>query len=272
MIRSPRPAPTRLLLPLLALLLAALPVSADGDIVDTAVAAGSFDTLVAAVQAAELVDTLKSDGPFTVFAPTDEAFAKLPKSTLQALLRPENRSVLTEILTYHVVAGRVTASEAASLGSAKTVAKERVRVRIEDGALRINDSRVVANDIETTNGIIHVIDAVLLPDGAADRIVQATGRKIIGVYLEHPGRALAAQLGIERDEALLITSVSSRGPARSAGVEKYDVITAIDGRAATRSNLKRAKDERGVGGEIELEVLRAGRSLELSVPVAAERH
>lgn len=134
------------------------------DIVDTAVAAGSFETLVAAVSAAGLVDTLKSPGPFTVFAPTDEAFAKLPAGTVESLLLPENKDQLVQILTYHVVAGEVPASRlAGSRGSITTVEGSDVHYNGHDGVM-INKSNVVTADIQTSNGIIHVIDAVLLPN------------------------------------------------------------------------------------------------------------
>ena len=132
------------------------------DIVDTAVAAGSFKTLVAAVKAAGLVDTLKGKGPFTVFAPTDEAFAKLPKGTVESLLKPENKSKLVDILTYHVVAAKVPAAKVKS-GKVGMVNKKNARVRVKDGKVTINKANVVKTDIMTSNGIIHVIDAVIMP-------------------------------------------------------------------------------------------------------------
>merc|ERR1711939_43739 len=132
------------------------------DIVDTAVAAGSFKTLVAAVKAAGLVDTLKGKGPFTVFAPTDEAFAKLPKGTVESLLKPENKSKLADILTYHVVAAKVPAANVKS-GKVGMVNKKNARVRVKDGKVTINKANVVKTDIMTSNGIIHVIDAVIMP-------------------------------------------------------------------------------------------------------------
>ena len=132
------------------------------DIVDTAVAAGSFKTLVAAVKAAGLVDTLKGKGPFTVFAPTDEAFAKLPKGTVESLLKPENKSKLADILTYHVVAAKVPAAKVKS-GKVGMVNKKNSRVRVKDGKVTINKANVVKTDIMTSNGIIHVIDAVIMP-------------------------------------------------------------------------------------------------------------
>jgi uncharacterized surface protein with fasciclin (FAS1) repeats len=137
------------------------------DIVDTAIADGRFTTLVAAVQAAGLVDTLKSEGPFTVFAPTDEAFAALPAGTLESLLLPENKQQLTDILLYHVVAGKVLAADVVGLDgqSAETaLAGKSISIKVENGMVYLNDTvQVIITDIETSNGVIHVIDAVLLP-------------------------------------------------------------------------------------------------------------
>ncbi len=137
------------------------------DIVDTAVADGRFTTLVAAVQAAELVDTLKSEGPFTVFAPTDDAFAALPAGTLDSLLLPENKQQLTDILLYHVVAGKVMAADVVGLNgqSAETaLAGKSISIKIDGDKVILNDTvNVIITDIETSNGVIHVIDAVLLP-------------------------------------------------------------------------------------------------------------
>ncbi len=133
------------------------------DIVDTAVSAGSFKTLAAALRAAGLVDTLKGKGPFTVFAPTDEAFAKLPKGTLEDLLKPENKDKLAAILTYHVVAGKVMAADVVKLNSAKTVQGQAVRINAHGGSVMVDNAKVVKTDIETSNGVIHVIDSVILP-------------------------------------------------------------------------------------------------------------
>ncbi len=133
------------------------------DIVDTAVGAGSFKTLVAAVQAADLVDTLKGKGPFTVFAPTDEAFAKLPKGTVESLLKPENKEKLIAILTYHVVPGKVMAKDVVNLTEAKTVQGSAVKIAVEGGKVIVGGANVVKTDIVTSNGVIHVIDAVMLP-------------------------------------------------------------------------------------------------------------
>ena len=133
------------------------------DIVDVAAENGSFTTLVAAVKAAGLVDTLKGDGPFTVFAPTDEAFAALPEGTVEMLLKPENKDKLVAILTYHVVPGKIMAAEVMKLSSAETVQGETVMVAIDDGNVMINTAKVVIPDVKASNGVIHVIDAVLLP-------------------------------------------------------------------------------------------------------------
>jgi uncharacterized surface protein with fasciclin (FAS1) repeats len=133
------------------------------DIVDTAVAAGSFNTLAKALQAAELVETLKGTGPYTVFAPTDEAFAKLPPSTLEDLLKPANKARLQRILTYHVVAGRVSSSEVVKLRSAKAVSGDAIAIQTSGGAVTVANAKVVETDIGASNGVIHVVDTVMLP-------------------------------------------------------------------------------------------------------------
>ncbi|MCT4364987.1 MULTISPECIES: fasciclin domain-containing protein [Synechococcaceae] len=133
------------------------------DIVDTAVSAGSFKTLTTALTAAGLVDTLKGEGPFTVFAPTDEAFAKLPAGTVESLLMPANKQKLTSILTYHVVAGDVKAADVVKLSSAKTLNGQSVKIKAKGSKVMINGATVVTADIATTNGTIHVIDTVLMP-------------------------------------------------------------------------------------------------------------
>jgi uncharacterized surface protein with fasciclin (FAS1) repeats len=153
-------------------LIAAAPVAAQNgmsdakkaetkNIVETAVAAGSFKTLAAALQAAGLVETLSGKGPFTVFAPTDEAFAKLPAGTVEALLKDKEK--LTAILTYHVVAGNVPSSEVVKLTSAKTVNGQDVKIKVMDGKVMVNNAHVVKADVKASNGIIHVIDTVILP-------------------------------------------------------------------------------------------------------------
>jgi uncharacterized surface protein with fasciclin (FAS1) repeats len=134
------------------------------DIVDTAIAAGSFNTLAAALQAGDLVGTLKGEGPFTVFAPTDAAFAKLPAGTVENLLKPENRDQLVAILTYHVVPGKVMSADVVKLNKAKTVNGQDVDIKVEMGTVSIDNATVVSADIEASNGVIHVIDTVILPN------------------------------------------------------------------------------------------------------------
>jgi uncharacterized surface protein with fasciclin (FAS1) repeats len=154
---------------------ATVPV-ADGTIVETAVAAGNFKTLVAAVQAAELVDTLNGKGPFTVFAPTDEAFAKLPKGTLEMLLKPENKAKLAAILTYHVVPGSVKAADVVKLKNAATVQGQRVDIKVDGGKVMVDGANVVATDVACSNGVIHVIDTVILPvDGTIVDVAAKNG-------------------------------------------------------------------------------------------------
>jgi len=133
------------------------------DIVDTAVGAGQFKTLAAALQAAGLVETLKGKGPFTVFAPTDAAFAKLPAGTVEMLLKPENKAKLTAVLTYHVVPGKVMAADVTKVTSAKTVQGGAVAVKATGGKVMIDNANVVTADIAASNGVIHVIDTVLMP-------------------------------------------------------------------------------------------------------------
>jgi len=143
------------------------PAIADGhmkkDIVDTAVAADDFNTLVAAVKAAGLVETLKGDGPFTVFAPTDAAFAALPKGTVENLLKPANKATLTAILTYHVVPGKVMSGDLSNGMAAETVQGDTVTI-MTDGGVTVDGANVVSADIEASNGVIHVIDAVIMPE------------------------------------------------------------------------------------------------------------
>jgi len=135
------------------------------DIVDTAVAAGSFTTLAKALTAADLIATLKGTGPFTVFAPTDEAFAKLPPGTLENLLKPENKAMLRRVLTYHVVPGRVLAADVVKVSSAKAVSGDSLPIKVSGSTVTVGNARVVKTDIAASNGVIHVVDTVLLPAG-----------------------------------------------------------------------------------------------------------
>jgi uncharacterized surface protein with fasciclin (FAS1) repeats len=137
--------------------------AAEKDIVDTAVSTGQFKTLASALDAAGLVETLKGDGPFTVFAPTDEAFAKLPAGTLENLLKPENKDQLVAILTYHVVPGKVEAADVAKINEAKTVNGKMINIKVKGDTAMVNDAKVTKADIAASNGVIHVIDTVILP-------------------------------------------------------------------------------------------------------------
>jgi len=141
-------------------------MKSEHDIVDAATAAGNLSTLAAALEAAGLIETMKSDGPFTVFAPTDDAFAKLPPQTVSDLLAPQNKSKLIAILTYHVVPGRVTSEEVVNLTSVTTLQGQSLQIKKEEG-LKINDANIIASDVEASNGVIHVIDTVLLPSASA---------------------------------------------------------------------------------------------------------
>jgi uncharacterized surface protein with fasciclin (FAS1) repeats len=134
------------------------------DIVDTAIAAGSFTTLAKALQAADLVDTLKGKGPFTVFAPTDEAFAKLPAGTLDELIKPENKEKLQRLLTYHVVGGRVGSAQMVKMTTAKAVSGDAIHIKTSGTTLMVDNATVVKSDVPASNGVIHVIDAVIMPD------------------------------------------------------------------------------------------------------------
>ena len=138
--------------------------NAGKDIVETASSNGSFTTLVAALEAAGLSETLQGDGPFTVFAPTDDAFAKLPAGTVENLLLPENKDQLIAILTYHVVAGKVTSAQVVKLDSATTVNGQDVRIRVENDTVMVDGATIAAVDVMTSNGVIHVIDEVILPN------------------------------------------------------------------------------------------------------------
>ena len=134
----------------------------EADIVETALAANNFSTLVIALAAAGLIRTLQGEGPFTVFAPTDAAFAKVPQQTLDNLLEPENKQRLAAILTYHVVPGRVTSHEVIAMDSATTLQGQKLNISKQDG-VKINEAKMIVSDVEATNGVIHIIDSVLMP-------------------------------------------------------------------------------------------------------------
>lgn len=231
--------------------------SAD-DIAATAKKAGKFKTLLAAAKAAGLVDELMGDKPLTVFAPTDAAFGQLPKGAIARLLEPANRAELRRVLRFHVVPGRVYAEQALSKGRADSLQKGRLHFSLRDGQLRVEKAKVVANDIQAKNGVIHVIDRVLMPP-------VPDSRKLVGITIDKPGAALAAQLQVDRNQTLLVSAVSDN--AQQAGLRRYDLITLIDGRPATRKNLDRSKSARRVGESIQFQLRRAGRSVKIAVPV-----
>lgn len=264
--------------PLTALALAAAPLAAaplatvqspgdhPKDIVETAAAAGSFGTLLAAAEAAGLVDALKAEGPLTVLAPTDEAFAALGEETLAGLLRPENRETLARILKYHVIAGSVGAADALQAGRAATLAGPEVTFALAGGRLVVNgEVSVVANDVAASNGVIHVIDRVLLP--APER---PAGRLVIGFFSEAPGAQLARYLGVDRDATRLVTSVTEGGEAAEAGLRPYDLIVAVDGGPATEDTIAAAKERAGFGGTVRLDVLRRGQAVRIDAKVGVD--
>jgi transforming growth factor-beta-induced protein len=177
------------------------------DIVDTAVADGRFTTLVAGLQAAELVDTLKGEGPFTVFAPTDEAFAALPAGTLDELLKPENKQSLTDILLYHVVPGNVMAADVAAMTSATTALGEDVAIKVDMGDVYVNDAKVIVTDIQASNGIIHVLDAVIMP--AMDEAITEENSTIVDIAVAD-GRFTTLVAALEAAE--LVETLNGEGP------------------------------------------------------------
>jgi transforming growth factor-beta-induced protein len=182
------------------------------DIVDTAVAAGQFKTLAAALQAADLVDVLKGEGPFTVFAPTDEAFSKLPEGTVKGLLKPEAKGKLASILSYHVVAGSVDAGKVVKLSNATTLNGQRVDIAVKDGGVMIDNAKVVVTDIQCSNGIIHVIDSVILP---ASNNIPATAVKA-GTFKTLVAAAKAAGLvdALSGDKPLTVFAPTDEAFAR----------------------------------------------------------
>ncbi len=214
--------------------------AADKDIVDTAVSAGSFKTLAAALQAADLVDALKGDGPFTVFAPTDEAFAKLPAGTVETLLKPESRKQLVGVLTYHVVSGKVAAKQVVDLKGAKTLNGQRIDITVANGTVSVDKAKVVTTDIECSNGIIHVIDSVILPsaDNIATTADKAGTFKTLLAAAKAAGLATAlsgeAELTVfaPTDEAFaklpagtVESLLKPENKAKLAGILKYHVVT-----------------------------------------------
>ena len=241
--------------------------TAAGDIVEVATEAGSFKTLLAAANAAGLVPALKSKGPLTVLAPTDEAFAALGKDTIADLLKPENRDTLKSILTYHVISGSVSAQDALRAGKAPTLSGPEVTFSLQGGQLRINgEVNVVNNDIAASNGVIHVIDQVLIPPTPVPE-----GRLVIGFFSERPGAELASYLGVDRNGTLLVSSVTKGSEAEAAGLRAFDLVVAVNGRAATSEMIGEEKNKVGFGGAIHLEILRRGKKMTIDSKVGVEK-
>jgi uncharacterized surface protein with fasciclin (FAS1) repeats len=221
------------------MLMASVGQAAQKDIVDTAVAAGSFKTLAAALKAAGLVDALKGEGPFTVFAPTDEAFAKLPEGTLESLLQPENKAKLVGILTYHVVKGGVPAAQVVKLNGATTLNGQQVDIRVDGNSVKVDGAAVVKTDIACSNGLIHVIDRVILPasDDIPTTAVKAGSFKTLVAALKAAGLvdALSGQgpftvfaptddAFAKLPEGTIASLLKPENKAKLAAILKYHVV------------------------------------------------
>jgi transforming growth factor-beta-induced protein len=240
------------------------------DIVDTAVAAGSFNTLATALQAAGLVDTLKGEGPFTVFAPTDEAFAKLDKALLESLLKPENKDKLTAILTYHVVPGKVTAADVAKLTEAETVQGEEITIKTDAGGVMINDAKVITADVATSNGVIHIIDSVIMPPSMATELTALDKIATTGLFETLATAINAAGLSdtlkgegpftifaptneafAKLDKALLESLLKPENKEKLAAILTYHVVP---GKVTAADVAKLASAKTAQGEEIEIKV------------------
>ena len=236
-----------------------------GSIVEVASAAGNFKKLLVAADAAGLMDELKGKGPLTVLAPTDKAFAELGEETLADLMKPENLDTLVRILSYHVISGSVSAQDALRAGKASTLVGADVTFSLKGGQLRVNgEVNVINNDIAASNGVIHVIDQVLIPP-------PPPGRLVIGFFSERPGKELASYLGVDRNASLLISSITKGGGAETAGVQVFDLIVGVNGRAATTDVLDQEKEKVGYGGAIHLEILRRGVKMTIDSRVGVEK-
>lgn len=237
------------------------------NIVEVAQSAGNFKTLIAAAKAAGLVEPLVGKGPLTVLAPTDEAFAKLGDA-IPELLRPENKDALARILKYHVIAGSVKAADALKAGSAPTLMGQEVSFALNGGRLRINgEVNVIANDVMASNGVIHIIDQVLIPAAP-----EPTGRLVIGFFSDKPGEELASYLGVNRNQCLLVTEVTKGSEAEKAGLESFDLIVAINDKKASQDVIREVKEHVGFGGEVRLDVLRRGKKVRITTKVGVEDH
>lgn len=236
------------------------------DIVDTAVSAGSFKTLAAALQAADLVDALKSKGPFTVLAPTDEAFAKLPKGTVETLLKPENKQKLVDVLTYHVVKGNVPAEKVVKLSGAKSLNGQQIDIMVKDGKVSVDKANVVKTDIACSNGVIHVIDQVILPasDDIPTTAVKAgtfktlvAAAKAAGLVEALSGKGPLTVFAPTDDafaklpEGTVASLLKPENKSKLADILKYHVVS---GRVYSSDALSAGKAETLQGGSVKIAV------------------
>ena len=229
------------------------------NVVELAAGAGTFELLIAAAKAAGLADVLQSEGPFTVLAPTDAAFEALGEQTIAALLRPEAREQLQRILLNHVIPGRVYADQAVGAAAADTLARTTLSFRIADGGLTAGGAKVLANDLEASNGVVHVIDRVLIP--AAPR-----GRLMFGYQSEAPSESLAAQFGLDRHASVVVTEVTREGN----GLQRYDIIVAVEGEPYSSELVSEVKERKGYGGSATLEVIRGGKRQKVQVSIGVD--
>ena len=245
------------------------------NIVETAVSAGSFKTLTAALTAAGLVDTLKGNGPFTVFAPTDEAFAKLPPGTVENLLKPENKAMLIDILTYHVVSGNVPSGTAIKLTEATALNNKKIKLEAKEGALFLNTAKVTTADVKCSNGVIHIIDAVLMPpagrevapkEAMSDSNVSCMN-STLGVFVGAMSQAVQARQSLPEGVGVLVETVAADSLASKAGVMESDVIRAFNDQVVSSpcqfiSLINQAQslaNAFGVASKVSLTIVRGGK-------------
>ena len=252
------------------------------DIVDTAVAAGNFKTLVTAVQKAGLVQTLKSRGPFTVFAPTDEAFSKLPAEVISNLLKPENKSQLASILTYHVVAGKVTANDAFGLDNATTVNGQRVNLNLKGDKLKLNNATIITTDIVCSNGVIHVIDEVIIPKtdnipatakkaGKFQTLLAAVGAAELGEVLGSKGPftvfAPTDEAFAKLPEGTVESLVKPENKSKLVNILKYHVVS---GRVYANDAVKAKSAKTLLGGQVNVKLSADGLKINEAKVVARD--
>ncbi|MFZ0616201.1 MAG: fasciclin domain-containing protein [Chthoniobacterales bacterium] len=256
---------------------ASLNAAEEKNIVETAVSAGSFKTLTAALTAAGLVDALKGNGPFTVFAPTDEAFAKLPPGTVENLLKlkPENKAMLIDILTYHVVRGNVPSGTAIKLTEATALNNKKIKLEAKEGTLFLNTAKVTTADVKCSNGVIHIIDAVLMPpagrevapkEAMSDPNVSCMN-STLGVFVGAMSQAVQARQSLPEGVGVLVETVAADSLASKAGVMESDVIRAFNDQVVSSpcqfiSLINQAQslaNAFGVASKVSLTIVRGGK-------------